>query len=113
LGLIVVFSSGTARNVELAQRAVVVPREGVLVSKQGGYRMGGYTTYAKNKRYRKYRVTKFCHAPTRNPILQRRVPAGPLESAVLNALSQILSAMPNQQARLTTAIHIIDAVLLP
>lgn len=78
---------------------------GILISKQGGHRMGGYTTHAKTKRYRKYRITKFCHAPTRNKILQRRILAEPLENAVLNAMSQILADMPNQQGRLEAAIR--------
>lgn len=77
----------------------------VLTSKQGGHRMGGYTVNAKAKKYRKYRITKFCHAPTRDPILNCRISAEPLENAVLNALAEILSAMPNKQARLTAAIR--------
>jgi hypothetical protein len=78
---------------------------GILVSKQGAHRMGGYTTQSKNKRYRKYRITKFCHAPTRNPILQRRVPADPLQNAVLNAMTEVLESMPNVQARLAASIR--------
>jgi hypothetical protein len=77
---------------------------GILVSKQGGHRMGGYTTQAKNRRYRKYRITKFCHAPTRNPILQRRVSAEPLEMAVINVISEALAKLPNLQARLAASI---------
>jgi Resolvase, N terminal domain/Recombinase len=77
----------------------------ILVSKQGGYRLGGYTVHAKGKRYRKYRITKFCHAPTRDPILNCRITAEPLENAVLGALGEILTAMPNQEARLAKAIR--------
>lgn len=78
---------------------------GILVSRQGGHRMGGYTVHSKNKRYRRYRITKFCHAPTRDPILQRRVRADELEDAVLNALAEVLAAMPNVQTKLAASIR--------
>lgn len=77
---------------------------GILVSRQGGHRMGGYTTHAKDKRYRRYRITKFCHAPTRDPILQRRVRADELEQAVLKAMAEVLAATPSVQARLAASI---------
>ncbi len=43
--------------------------------------MGGYSTYARNKRYRLYRITKFRTSLIRDEILTRRVKADPLDVA--------------------------------
>lgn len=75
------------------------PLTGILTSKQGNHRLGGYTVHAKNKRYRKYRITKFCHAPVRNPILERRISVEPLEQA---------KATVKQLVRLLVSKMIID-----
>jgi hypothetical protein len=78
---------------------------GLLTSKQGGHRMGGYSTYARNKRYRLYSITKFRTSPIRDPLLTRRVKADPLEAAVLRAMGEIFAQAPDMTAALEKAVR--------
>lgn len=77
---------------------------GILTSKQGGYKMGGFSNYNRNRRYRKYSITKFRSYPIRDDLLTRKVKADPLEAAVMRAMREIFAQAPGRTAAIEKAV---------
>lgn len=66
--------------------------KGIATTKQGGYPLTGRYEGSKHCRCRYYGVSKAIHSPISDDgVLRRRIPAEPLESAVLSALRVVVA----------------------
>jgi hypothetical protein len=78
--------------------------KGILRSKQGNHPMTGRVSGKKGKEKRRYAVARGESVPKSNNILKRRVPAQPLEDAMVAIVRDVVQSAPDLEAMLKHSI---------